>query len=171
MRQSAGPHEAGDVAPEDAAARRPLCVLTLVRVGLLDEEVMKPTFETYIQHLPEFGREARKALMHAGKHTQGSHYLLYDYSTAAEALRASDTDTVETETHGTVRAAILREMALCHNTDGSFVDNPIIGTATRHGIGDPRAARSDRRSERLGRSGEPFFLGTWLSFWRESKTL
>jgi len=134
MRQGAGPHEAGAVAPEGAAARGPLCTLTLVRAGLVDEDVMKPAFETYIQHLSGFGREARKALMHAGLDTQGSHYLLYDYSTAAEALRATDTDVVDTETRRQVRASILREMARCHNVDGSFVDNPIIGTAPGTGL-------------------------------------
>ena len=64
MRQGSGPHAAGDVPPQGAAARGPLCALAMWRGGLLDAEVMKPAFQTYIEHLDGFGAEARKALMH-----------------------------------------------------------------------------------------------------------
>ncbi len=134
MRQGSGPHAAGDVPPQGAAARGPLCALAMWRGGLLDDEVMKPAFEIYIEHLDGFGAEARKALMHAGMNTQGSHYLLYDYSTAAEALRATDADVLDGDTRQRTRTAILRQLARCRNADGSFVDNPLIGCAPGTGL-------------------------------------
>jgi hypothetical protein len=65
--------------------------------------------------------------MHAGADGQGSHYLLYDYATAAEALRAADG--LDDALRSSVRTAILREMARCRSADGSFVDNPLLGQA------------------------------------------
>ncbi|MHC5024319.1 MAG: hypothetical protein ACYTGG_10490 [Planctomycetota bacterium] len=134
MRQGAGPHAAGDVPPAGAAARGPVCTLAMQRGGLLEPDAMTPAFQIYIEHLGVFGAEARKALMHAGPAGQGSHYLLYDYSTAAEALRATDVAALSVDTRGPARAAILRMLARCRNADGSFVDNPIIGCATGTGL-------------------------------------
>ena len=134
MRQGSGSHTPGAVPPQGAAARGPLCALAMWRGGLLDAEVMKPAFKTYTEYLDGFGAEARKALMHAGMHTQGSHYLLYDYSTAAEALRSTDDAALDSDTRQRARNAILRQLARCRNADGSFVDNPIIGCAPGTGL-------------------------------------
>ena len=134
LRQGEGPYRAGVVAPEGSAARGPLCTLALIRADRLEVDAMRPAFETYVNHLPGFGREARKALMHAGTATQGSHYLLYDYATAAEALRTIGRSVIGENLASRVIAAISREMKRCHNVEGSFVDNPIIGTAPGTGL-------------------------------------
>jgi hypothetical protein len=134
MRGGDGNYRAGVVPPAGAAARGPVCTLALRRGGRLDAAAMKPAIESYVEHLAGFGAEARKALMHAGADTQGSHYLLYDYATAAEALRATDAASLDLETRKRARAAILREMARCRCADGSFVDNPLIGPAAGTGL-------------------------------------
>ena len=95
---------------------------------------MTPVLKLYALHLGGFGDQSRKALMHAGSHGQGSHYLLYDYSSAAEALRLSDAAIQEGDVGQAVRTAILRELARCRSADGSFVDNPLIGAAPATGM-------------------------------------
>ena len=129
-----GPYAAGEVGPASAAARGPVCTLALRRGGRLEAGAMAPAFATYVEHLGVFGAEARKALMHAGPEGQGSHYLLYDYSTAAEALRATNDEAIGPELRARARAAILRELARCRSADGSFIDNPIIGSAAGTGL-------------------------------------
>ncbi len=134
MRQGEGAFTAGVVDPRGAAARGPICALALRRAGLLNAEDMTSVFQIYDEYLGGFTAEARKALMHAGPATQGSHYLLYDYSTAAETLRATGRVELEQSIRTGVRAAIMRGLARCRNADGSFVDNPIIGCAAGTGL-------------------------------------
>jgi hypothetical protein len=151
MRMGAGPFEAGAVGPAGAAARGPVCTLAMRAGNQVGAEAMAPAFSMYTEHLASFGAEARKALMHAGAAGQGSHYLLYDYSTAADALRATPAETVDDATREATRAAIMRQLARCRNADGSFVDNPLIGCAPATGLAtmtlldlalDPAAGRS-----------------------------
>ena len=134
MRVGPGPHAAGVVDASGAAARSPVCTLAMLRLGLVPTSAMTSAFESYIEHLDGFSAEARKALMHAGASGQGSHYLLYDYSTAAEALHAVDSDALDAATRKRARSAISRGLAHCRNADGSFVDNPIIGCAAGTGL-------------------------------------
>lgn len=134
MRQGDGPHQAGDVLVRGGAARGPLCARALRDGNIIGDEAMKPAFAAFAEHLGLFGAESRKALMHAGPDAQGSHYLLYDYSTAAAALKATDGVAVDDVTRHQVRAAITREMAKCRNADGSFIDNPLIGAAPGTGL-------------------------------------
>jgi hypothetical protein len=134
MRIGEGEYAAGAVDPAGAAARGPVCTLAMQRGGRLGADVMQPAFVVYVEHIGVFGAEARKALMHAGPAGQGSHYLLYVYSTAAEALRATGAAVLDDETRRCARAAILRELARCRCADGSFVDNPIIGCAPGTGL-------------------------------------
>ncbi|MFT5288111.1 MAG: tetratricopeptide (TPR) repeat protein [Planctomycetota bacterium] len=120
---------------EGSAARGPVCALALVRGGREDFTAMIPRLNLFVEHLPSFGAQRRKALMHAGLHTQGSHYLLYDYSTAAECLRgAVASGDIPTELSVRARASILRELRACLNQDGSFVDNPLLGVVSGTGL-------------------------------------
>ena len=134
MRMGTGAHAAAEVAPQGNAARGPVCTFALQRGGHLDPEAMGPAVDRYVEHLPAFGAEARKALMHAGLATEGSHYLLYDYSTAAEAIRATETAALGPERRDAARKAILAQLDRCRSADGSFVDNPIIGAAPATGL-------------------------------------
>jgi hypothetical protein len=124
----------GNVNPAESAARGPVCALALIRGGRLESAAIQHALETYIEHLAPFGAEARKALMHAGPASQGSHYLLYDYSTAAQAIRRAANETLDVATRNAARAAILQQLARCRNANGSFVDNPIIGCAAGTGL-------------------------------------
>jgi hypothetical protein len=118
---------------EGSAARGPSCALSLVRGGRENWEQMVPRFELYIQKLSIFGDQHHKALMHAGPAAQGSHYLLYDYSTGAEALREG-WDHLPKDLRKTARNTIMRELRRCLNADGSFIDNPLMGTDTCTGM-------------------------------------
>jgi hypothetical protein len=125
---------AGPVNPQASAARGPVCTLALIRSGKLKPDSIVPALESYIQFLPAFGDEARKALMHAGPAAQGSHYLLYDYSTAADAIRACAGDEVPSAVRNRARTEILRQLGRCRNADGSFMDNPLIGCQAGTGL-------------------------------------
>lgn len=118
---------------EGSAARGPSCALSLVRGGREGWDRMVPRFELYVDKLATFGKQHHKALMHAGPDAQGSHYLLYDYSTGAEALREG-WDHLPKDLRQKARQTILRELRLCLNADGSFVDNPLMGTDTCTGL-------------------------------------
>lgn len=118
---------------EGSAARGPSCALSLIRGGREDWEQMVPRMEMYADKLATFGKQHHKALMHAGPAAQGSHYLLYDYSTGAEALREGWQHLPE-KLRSKVQKTILRELRLCLNADGSFVDNPLMGTDTCTGL-------------------------------------
>jgi len=120
---------------EGSAARGPACGLALLRGGRSESASLVPLFRHYVDHLAGFGVQRRKALMHAGPFAQGSHYLLYDYATAAEALReVAANDAIPPSLKGEVRKALLRELRACRNRDGSFVDNPLIGNTSGTGL-------------------------------------
>ncbi|NOG55418.1 MAG: hypothetical protein HND57_14040 [Planctomycetes bacterium] len=134
MRQGEGAFTVDAVGPNGSAARGPICTLALHRGGLLTADAIQPAFQTYADHLAGFSAEARKALMHAGAAGQGSHYLLYDYSTAAEALKAAGPDVVDQATRTAARTAIMHGLSRCRNADGSYIDNPIIGCSAGTGL-------------------------------------
>ncbi len=118
---------------EGSAARGPVCSLSLIRGGRESWEEMVPRMEMYVDKLAVFGKEHHKALMHAGPNAQGSHYLLYDYSTGAEALRQGWSE-LPKDLRKKMHKTILRELRRCLNDDGSFVDNPLMGTDTCTGL-------------------------------------
>ena len=51
-----------------------------------------------------------------------------------ETPELSDAAVIDGELRQEVRKAILGELARCRNADGSFVDNPLIGTAPATGM-------------------------------------
>jgi hypothetical protein len=119
---------------EGAAARGPVCSLALLRGEREAEEAVQVPLQLYVQNLSGFGEQRRKALMHAGAHTQGSHYLLYDYSTAAEALAELGRDGLSSKLRKKVHATIMFELRACRNQDGSYLDNPLIGADVGTGL-------------------------------------
>jgi hypothetical protein len=116
------------------AARGPLCTHALVEAGRLQAETMVVPFERYVEHLPTYGDQSRRALMHCGPQTQGSHYLTYDYATGAEALAAISGEIVGDELRASVKEETLRQLARCRSADGSFIDNPLIGPVAATGL-------------------------------------
>ncbi|MAW60168.1 MAG: hypothetical protein CMJ94_04955 [Planctomycetes bacterium] len=125
---------AGEVEILGGAARGPLCAHALVEGGVLQPADMVLPFQRYVEHLHTYGDQSRRALMHCGPETQGSHYLTYDYCTAAEALAAFDAEVISDALRAEVREETLRQLARCHSADGSFIDNPLIGPAAGTGL-------------------------------------
>ncbi|MEQ1893874.1 MAG: hypothetical protein ABL998_15140 [Planctomycetota bacterium] len=108
----------------DAAGRGPGCTLALLEVERAELDELRTSLAEFVAHLPLLEREQGKALMHCGPEGQGSHYLLFDYWQAGEAVAALPL--VERAGFRTrVRAAVLA----ARNADGSFVDNPSVGRA------------------------------------------
>jgi hypothetical protein len=60
--------------------------------------------------------------MHTGADAQGSHYLLYDWATAAEAAAE-----LPPEEATRTQRVILDQLLACRTDDGAFLDNPILG--------------------------------------------
>ena len=127
-------HVAGEVEILGGAARGPLCTQALVAAGRLEPEAMVLPFQRYVEHLPTYGDQSRRALMHCGPQTQGSHYLTYDYATGAAALAATPRDIVTDELRASVKEQTLRQLARCQSGNGSFIDNPLIGPVAGTGL-------------------------------------
>jgi hypothetical protein len=127
-------HNAGKVEILGGAARGPLCTQALVEAGRLSPETMVVPFQRYVEHLPTYGDQSRRALMHCGPQTQGSHYLTYDYATGAAALAATFNEIVDDELRASVKEQTLRQLARCRSANGSFIDNPLIGPVAGTGL-------------------------------------
>jgi hypothetical protein len=119
---------------EASAARGPVCSLALIRGQRESGKDLTKRLELYVEQIATFGDQRRKALMHAGEHTQGSHYLMFDYSTAAEALLDKGSKGVPKKLLRKARQTILEQLRACQNQNGSFVDNPLIGADTGTGL-------------------------------------
>jgi hypothetical protein len=107
-----------------AAGRGPLCALTLLRGGRADLDLIRKTLAIFARHRGELGAQRRKALMHTGSDGQGSHYLMFDYATIAEAIAA-----LPAAERGAHRKILLEEILACRLADGSYLDNPFLGRA------------------------------------------
>ena len=68
-----------------------------------------------------FAAEQGKTLMHAGAAGQGSHYLLFDYCTAAAAFAVLDRSA-----QARARRPLLEMILAAHNEDGSFVIEGVV---------------------------------------------
>ncbi len=119
-------HESEDAARTTnrpgAAGRGPVCTLALLRHGRASLDDLRAALDLFVEHLELFAREQGKTLMHAGPDGQGSHYLLFDYATAAEAVAA-----LPGPERGRYRDVILDVLMRARTADGAFLDNPMIG--------------------------------------------
>ena len=118
-----------ETAAPGAAGRGPVCALALHRGGRVELDVVRHALDLFVEHRGPIGDEIGKVLMHCGDHGQGSHYPLFDYATAALAVR-----TLPEAERSRYRAALLDELARARTADGAFVDNPLIGTAAGTGL-------------------------------------
>ena len=105
-----------------SAGRGPVCALALYRGGREELDDLRRRMEIFAEHAEVFGREQGKALMHAGEAAQGSHYLMFDYANAADAM-----ETLAATKHRPWRKAVLEQVLNARNADGSFTDNPLLG--------------------------------------------
>jgi hypothetical protein len=107
-----------------AAGRGPYCALALVRGGRARLSLVRRTLGLFAKHREALGRERRKALMHTGHDSQGSHYLMFDYGMIAEAVAA-----LPAAERAAPRAVLLGEILAARLADGSYLDNPFLGRA------------------------------------------
>jgi hypothetical protein len=105
-----------------SAGRGPLCALTLYRWGRGDLEGMRKALAYFALHRSSYAALKRKTLMHTGPHSQGSHYLMFDYAYAAVALAQ-----LPPKQRGKFRGMLLDQILDSRGADGSYVDNPIAG--------------------------------------------
>jgi hypothetical protein len=108
--------------PAGGAGRGPLCALALLRAGREDRGALKRRLEIFAEHAATLGAERGKGLMHTGADAQGSHYILYDWATAAEAAAE-----LPPEEAARYRRVIVDQLLACRTDDGAFLDNPILG--------------------------------------------
>ncbi len=75
-----------------------------------------------VRYRRELAGQRGKALMHTGRHGQGSHYLLFDYAFAAAAVRE-----LPQEKRDKYRRTILEVVLGTRTEDGSYLDSPLLG--------------------------------------------
>jgi tetratricopeptide (TPR) repeat protein len=113
-----------------AAGRGPACELALLRGGRgQDLDRLESSLRTFVAHREGLMAEQGKALMHCGPNAQGSHYLTFDYSTAAQAIAL-----LPAAEQVKYRPAVLEALLAARGANGGFVDNPLIGWSAGTGL-------------------------------------
>lgn len=107
---------------QSGAGRGPLCSYALMRHGRSSTRELWQNLKTYADHHAGLTHQVGRALMHAGPHAEGSHWVLFDYATAAEALGE-----LPRRKTGKFRELILTDLLEARRADGSFLDNQLIG--------------------------------------------
>ncbi|MFQ5748666.1 MAG: hypothetical protein ACE5H3_04315, partial [Planctomycetota bacterium] len=105
-----------------AAGRGPVCSLALYRAGHGNLDEIRACLRIFVEHRGEFRREQRKGLMHAGPDGQGSHYLMFDYALAAEAIGE-----LPKAERPAFQEPVLEEILHARTLEGSYLDNPLLG--------------------------------------------
>lgn len=108
-----------------AAGRAPLCELALYRAERSDPENLHAALAQFFEHSASLAKEAGKALMHCGPEGEGSHYVLYDYASAARAIAA-----LPAADQKRYRGRLLALLEATRRTDGAFTDGPVLGPAS-----------------------------------------
>lgn len=114
---------------EGSAGRGPLCALALLRHGRSDLDEVRANLEKFVEYRGGLTRQVGRALMHAGPYAEGSHWVLFDYATAAAAVA----ELPEPE-RAKYRELLLADLLACRRADGSYVDNPLLGRAMGAGM-------------------------------------
>lgn len=111
----------GTKAPS-SAGRMPLCVLALLKHGKADLDELRHALDLFTTYRAGLSWQVGRALMHAGPYAEGSHWVLFDYATAAEALRE-----LPVKERGKHRVPLLELLLEARRADDTFLDNPLIG--------------------------------------------
>jgi hypothetical protein len=104
------------------AGRGPLCAYALLRHGRSDLKELRRQLGTYVRHHGGLTHQVGRALMHAGPDAEGSHWVLFDYATAAEANQR-----LPRRERAKARELILADLLEARRVDGSFMDNQLVG--------------------------------------------
>ncbi len=108
--------------PAGAAGRAPLCAYALYKGGRGSLDALRKGLKLFMEYRHTYAKEHGKSLMHAGAHTQGSHYLMFDYAFAAATVRA-----LPEKERGKYRKPLLEQILGARTEEGSYIDNPLIG--------------------------------------------
>jgi hypothetical protein len=103
-----------------ASGRGPVCDLALLRAGAGSAEGLSVALEHFLEGSTLLDAERGKVLMHAGPDGQGCHYLLFDHLHAALAHATLPA-------HEAQRVRLTELLLAYRQTDGSFLDTPILG--------------------------------------------
>jgi hypothetical protein len=105
-----------------AIGRGPLCTHVLARAERAEPEEVRSAIAAFVANHALLDHERGKALMHCGPEGLGSHYVLFDYATAAAALA-----TLPGKESRPLRDAMLEGLLAGRSEEGSFRDNPLLG--------------------------------------------
>lgn len=105
-----------------AAGRGPVCSLAMYLGGKGDLDTIRQTLDLFMVHRHTYSKEQGKTLMHAGPEAQGSHYLMFDYAYAAEAIMK-----LPEEERAQYAYPLLDQILAARTIEGSYVDNPLLG--------------------------------------------
>ncbi|MFO0985203.1 MAG: hypothetical protein U1E76_26320 [Planctomycetota bacterium] len=108
--------------PAGAAGRGPLCEMVRYHWGRGSQDDVRHALDAFLVHRASYAKEQGKTLMHCGLEGQGSHYLMFDYLFAAEAVAA-----LPEESRAAYVEPVLELLLRARTAQGSFVDNPILG--------------------------------------------
>jgi len=107
---------------QGGAGRGPLCDLALRRHGRGELGDLRDSLATYLEYHGGLVKQAGRALMHAGPYAEGSHWVLFDYATAAEAVLQ-----LPRRERKKYQMLILDDLLATRRADGSFLDNQLVG--------------------------------------------
>jgi tetratricopeptide (TPR) repeat protein len=105
-----------------SCGRVPVCELALYRCGRSSVERLRGALDIFARYRRELSEQRGKALMHTGRHGQGSHYLMYDYAVAAAAIRELPEDQ-----RAEYRDIVLELVLDARTEAGSYLDTPLLG--------------------------------------------
>lgn len=105
-----------------SAGRVPLCELALYRGKRGSLERVRQGLDIFMRYRLELSGQRGKALMHTGRHGQGSHYIMFDYANAAAAIR-----NLPEAQQGKYREALLELILAARTEEGSFLGTPLLG--------------------------------------------
>jgi hypothetical protein len=108
--------------PAGSAGRGPLCAFALKLWGRATTDDICSALDRFLEHRHTYRKEHGKTLMHCGLEGQGSHYLMFDYAFAAAACAE-----LEGEECGRYQGVILNQILEARTSEGSYLDNPILG--------------------------------------------
>jgi hypothetical protein len=105
-----------------SAGRVPLCELVLHHAKRGSLERIRQGLDIFMRYRHELSRQRGKALMHTGRHGQGSHYLMFDYAFAAAAIKE-----LPEKERDKYRDTLLEIVLNARTEEGSFLDSPLLG--------------------------------------------
>ncbi len=112
-----------------AAGRGPACALALLRARRGSRDDLRDALDLFLRHRHALANERGKSLLHTGPDAQGSHYVMFDYATAAAAARE-----LPERQRGRYRDPLAELVLQARLADGGFLGDPGRGVACATGM-------------------------------------